>query len=286
MMYAILGATGNTGSAAAEALLKKGAKVRAIGRDIGKLDGLKQKGAELFEADLFDVDRLKAAFEGAEGAYLLIPPYPTTADFLAMATKASEALTKAARAAGIAHVVVLSSAGAHLASGNGVIASVTILEAALRQAGIDRTLLRPAYFMQNWAGVAPLARDQGILPSMVQPLDRRFDMVSTADIGAAVADLLLDPVKGERIINLNGPRQYSAEDAAEAFGAIIGKPVKAVAPPAESWEGILAGAGLGPSYTAGLIEMYHGLNSSTVVAEPADERRGQTELKTVLADLL
>ena len=36
-MYVVMGATGNTGSVAARKLLERGEKVRAVGRDAGKL---------------------------------------------------------------------------------------------------------------------------------------------------------------------------------------------------------------------------------------------------------
>ena len=47
-MIAIIGATGNTGKAAAESLLAAGEKVRVIGRTAEKLQPFVAKGAEPF----------------------------------------------------------------------------------------------------------------------------------------------------------------------------------------------------------------------------------------------
>ena len=45
-MITIVGATGKTGAGIAEILLKRGEKVRALGRDAAKLKALEEKGAE------------------------------------------------------------------------------------------------------------------------------------------------------------------------------------------------------------------------------------------------
>ena len=53
-MFVITGATGNTGSVAAEALLAAGKKVRVVVRDAAKAKALAERGAEVFIADLSD----------------------------------------------------------------------------------------------------------------------------------------------------------------------------------------------------------------------------------------
>ena len=79
-LYVILGATGNTGSIATDALLSKGKKVRVVGRDSGRLRRFVDKGAEAFTADLSDAAALKEAFRGARAAYLLLPPINSRED--------------------------------------------------------------------------------------------------------------------------------------------------------------------------------------------------------------
>lgn len=49
-MYAITGATGNTGRVVAEKLLANGKQVRVIGRDTSRLAHFLQKGAEVIAA--------------------------------------------------------------------------------------------------------------------------------------------------------------------------------------------------------------------------------------------
>ncbi len=76
MTFAILGVTGNTGKAAAEALLAKGKSVRVVVRDAAKGEAWKAKGAEVAVANVVDAAALGRAFAGAEGVYVLDPAEP------------------------------------------------------------------------------------------------------------------------------------------------------------------------------------------------------------------
>jgi uncharacterized protein YbjT (DUF2867 family) len=64
VMYVILGASGNTGSVVANRLLDKGKRVRVVGRDVKKLAGLANRGAEVVAAGLTDSEALTQAFAG------------------------------------------------------------------------------------------------------------------------------------------------------------------------------------------------------------------------------
>jgi uncharacterized protein YbjT (DUF2867 family) len=285
MIYAILGATGNTGGAAARHLLKRGAKVRALLRDPSKGEALRAAGAEVRAAAIDDEAGLAEALAGVAGAYLLIPPAFPAPDFLAEAGRIGAALASAARRAGVPHVVVLSSIGAHEPSG--AIASLTMFERQIADAGLSHTILRPAYFLSNWGGVAALARAEGVLPSLLQPLDRKAPMIAPADIGAAAADALLSPDRSGRIVNLAGPEDYSPADVAAAFSKALGRSVAPVAPPQEAWQGILTGAGFSESYAAELVAMYRAINAGSIGFPPGERvTRGGTTLEETLRTLI
>jgi uncharacterized protein YbjT (DUF2867 family) len=283
-MYAVLGATGNTGSATVAALLARNVAVRAIMRDAARGAELKARGVEVVEADVSDADALARALNGIDGAYVLIPPPSAGSDFFGAAARAASGIAQAAKSAGAPHLVALSSIGAHLSKGSGAIRSLRIFEDELAATGLNQTVLRPGYFMQNWANLIPLAQADGILPSMLQPLDQPAEMVSTEDIGAVAAEMLVQPVTGRRVVHLSGPRPYTPRDVAAALSRLLGRPVEAVAPPPSEWEQIIVNAGLDRSYAAALVEMYHGLNDQSVGGEPgAEARRAPTSLDDALA---
>ncbi|HEV7219760.1 MAG TPA: NAD(P)H-binding protein, partial [Terriglobales bacterium] len=75
-MYVILGASGNTGHIVANQLLAQQKKVRVVGRHAAHLQPLAAQGAEVFVGDLADASALTKAFQGADSAYVMIPPDP------------------------------------------------------------------------------------------------------------------------------------------------------------------------------------------------------------------
>lgn len=286
-MFAILGATGQTGGAALAASLAAGHAARAIVREPGRAAGLARKSAVLAKADLDDVEALTAAFAGAEAAYVLNPVPHAAEDVFAGAAKNGTAIAEAIRRAGVPHVVALSSSGADRTEGTGIVRALHDFEQALRGSAPSLTFIRATEFMENWGSVVGVAAEHGILPSMRQPLDAAGETVSAVDVGRQAAAELARPHAGERIVNLKGPAEYSPEEAAQALTELLGKPVMAVATPREEWEPGLIAAGLSASHARELAALYDAMNAGRAGFEEIGEtRRGSVTLKEALAGLL
>jgi NAD(P)H dehydrogenase (quinone) len=287
-MYAIMGATGQVGGAAAAALLRQGHRVRAVVRDAGRVLSRLPGVSEVAVADAAHVESLAAAFAGTRGVFVLNPPRVTAHDVLAEARAASAAIAEAARRARVPHVVALSSQGAHLAAGTGIVRSLHDFEAALRATSVPVTFIRAGNFMENWAAGLTPARADGVLPSLVQPLDARSETVSIRDVGTAVAEALAAPIGRERVVNLWGPDSYAPADAAAILSDLLGRPVQAVAPPRAAWEAALIEAGLGADYARLLTALHDAINAERIPFEPGvgDLRRGRTTLREALAALV
>ena len=280
-MFVVAGLTGHTGSAAARALRAAGQAVRAIVRDPSRVTG--SDGIEMFAASTDDADALARAFDGAKGAYMLVPPQLQHTDPIATYEAVGHATRTAVTRSGLQRLVFLSSEAAHLASGNGPIAGLQRVEATLAGAAAETVFLRPSFFQENWQAVFGLAREQGILPTMLADLDRARPMTATADIGRVAAELLMAAAV-PAVVELSGPREYSARDAAAAMARALGRDVTPVQPPREAWVSILEGAGLGRRYAELVAEMYDGINSGHVVFQGvADQRRGRQELAETVA---
>ena len=127
-MYAIIGASGNTGSVIAGKLLAHGEKVRVIGRDAQRLETLVQKGAEAAIASVTNLAALTRAFSGARAVYLMIPPNPSHPNVREEQERVSDALTAAVSSAGVEYAVVLSSIGADKAEKTGPVVGLHNLE--------------------------------------------------------------------------------------------------------------------------------------------------------------
>lgn len=262
-MYVVFGASGNTGGATARALLESGAAVRAVVRDPAKGEPWRGRGAHVAVADLEDIASLTHVFQGATAAYVLNPPAYTMPDLFVRAEHLAANIAEAARRASLARLVVLSSIGGHLESGTGNIRTNRSFERILSAHNGSIVFLRPAYFMENWAWVAPAAADGGVLPSFLAPTTRKIPMVAAADIGAVAARAMLDD-SASGVIELEGPQAYSPDDAASAFAEALGRPVHADALPEAQWAPALAGSGFSPVTIASWIEMFRGFNSGVV----------------------
>ncbi len=279
-MFVIAGASGHTGSVVASTLLEKGEKVRVIVRDAQKGAPWKDKGAEVAVANLDDAAALTAALRGADGVYALIPPNFAADDPVAAQARVIDGWAQAIAAARPRHVVLLSSVGAELAGGTGPIVVAHRAEEKLRATGVRLTALRAAYFMENWGSVAAPAKSGGVLPSMITP-GRAASMVATIDIGRVAAEALLEGERAPALIELAGPREYTPEDVAAAFGSVLGRTVNVVPVPEEGIEPALQQAGLKPKLAALFREMNAAFNRGTIHWS-GTPRRGRTGIDEVV----
>jgi uncharacterized protein YbjT (DUF2867 family) len=269
-MFVVAGVSGNTGSVVANTLLSQGRPVRVLVRDAAKGAAWKAKGAEVAVADLQGSEAsLAAAFEGAEGAYILFPPLQRD-DFLEVHTRAARTIVAALKASRVPHTVLLSSIGSQHAAGTGPIVATHRAESEIRAAGLDATFVRACYFMDNIAtGLHPAATD-GVLPAFGDPT-HAFPMIDTDDIGRTAARALLTPRKGQHVVNLSYPQAYSLDDAAAALGRALGRPVKTVRVPDERIAETLVGFGVPRGNAEALQEMTIGGSKGLLAFEPSGE---------------
>jgi uncharacterized protein YbjT (DUF2867 family) len=288
-MLVITGATGNTGSAAAEVLLAARRPVRVVVRDPKDAERWKSRGARVEVAGFEDTAAMARAFDGAEGIYLLLPPFNPNETRLAESRRIlRESLVAAVKRAKPRHVVFLSSMGAQHASGTGPIVFLHDFEQDLAVSGVPATFLRAAFFMQNLAPMVPAALQTGVLYTGQIP-DRAFPVVAARDIGAVAADLLLDPVQsGTRVLQLAGPKEYSTEDAAATLARITGRPVQAVQLSPEALGKTVMGRGASKEVADLVVEMTGALNSGLAAwdGRSAIHRRGIVPLEAVLRDIV
>jgi uncharacterized protein YbjT (DUF2867 family) len=284
-MFVITGATGHTGSVAAETLLAQGRKVRVLVRDAAKAERLAAGGAEVVVADLGDQAALARAVRGAEGVFLISPPDLGARDFIEERRRLTQRQVDTLAAEEVPHVVFLSSCGARHASGTGLILSAHNAEQQLRASGLSATFVRAGYFAENWAAVLQPARSDGVLPSFIAA-DQRIPSVSTVDVGKTVAQALLDGPRGVRVIELGGPSDVSPNDVAETLSRLLGKPIRVVRAPLESVVPTFTSFGASENIAGLFREMYQGIAEGKVVAEPGEHARGTTALETTLRALL
>ena len=178
----ITGATGNVGRAVLAALpwradLEIWAGVRDVARGAAALAAY--PGVQPVPFDFADPADQEAALAGCDSVFLLRPPEITDdlGDFIARAGRA-----------GVRHIVFLSVQGAE----HNRFIPHHKTEQLLMKCGLAYTLLRPAYFMQNFT--TTLRSDLVARHRIFLPAGRaRFALIDVGDIGRVAALVLTEP---------------------------------------------------------------------------------------------
>jgi len=280
-MYAITGITGKVGGEIARSLLADGQSVRAVLRDRAKAADWAAKGCAVAIADMGDAEQLAAAFSGAEGVFILPPSDFDPEPGYPEAKRVIDSVTSALIKARPQRIVCLSTIGADAPHDN-LLTQRTLMEKSLSTIGLPLTFLRPGWFMENALWDVAAARDEGVLRSFLQPADKVFPMVATKDVGRVAADLIQQNWTGERIVELEGPARVSANELAQTFATVLGRPVDVEIVSRDSWEGLFRVQGM--KHPLPRIRMLDGFNEGWI--EFRDHGRSAVKGNTPLLDVI
>lgn len=267
-MYVIIGATGNTGKPVTSALLEAGKTVRAISRNKEHLQDLVRKGAEPWEGDILDTDFLRRAFDGAEAAYLMIPPDMSAEKVSEYQRRVAKSLVTAVREANVKYAVALSSMGAELEEDLGIVQGLHELEKYLNELKDTNVLiLRAGYFMRNLYSQIGIIKKTGTAGSPLRG-DLKIPLVATADIGARAAHHLLNlDFKGKSVEYVLGPRDISYSEITRVLGKAIGREdLRYVQFPYEESKKSMVQMGMSESAASAMVEFTRRMNGGDVLA--------------------
>ncbi|MBN3722596.1 NmrA family NAD(P)-binding protein [Burkholderia sp. Ac-20379] len=240
-MYAIVGAAGKVGYAAASALRQSGVPVRAVLRNASKAARLAEIGCEVAFADIQDSEALANAIAGANAVQVVVPLTPQAEDPAADLRRSIASLSAALQHARPPRTLAISDYGAYVDADIGMPSLFREFERQLARIGGDTLIVRSAEHMQNWARTVPAAIESGRLPTLLAPLDKVVPTISAPDLGTIAAALLLRPEwqRGLAVCHAEGPRRYSANDVAAALSELSGRTIDAHAVPRGHWDEIM-----------------------------------------------
>ncbi len=223
--YVIAGATGNIGKVIVKQLLEARQNVKAIARNEDKLKELTGLGATALPGSITDREFLTKAFAGADAVFCLLMPDMFAKDVRKEQDLIAENYFEAIKANKVKNVVLLSSIGAHVRKGAGIVDGLGYMEELLLQLHDTNVLnLRPTYFMENTFGLIGTIKQMGIAGTPIDG-DVKFPIVATRDIGAVAAKRLLDlNFKGNTVEYVLGAKDYSYREISGIVGTAIGKP--------------------------------------------------------------
>ncbi|MFD4245322.1 NAD(P)H-binding protein [Streptomyces sp. NPDC058525] len=205
----VIGATGTTGRRVTAGLVAEGRRVKAGGRSATPVDG-----AEAVRFDWNEPATWGAALDGVDRVYL-VPPIGSSDPADAMLP-----FLRQACAAGVVRAVLLSSSA--IPAGGPAVGQV---HQALPGLFEQWAVLRPSWFMQNFAGGphARSIRDEGAIRTATG--DGRVGFVDAQDIAAVAVRALTDEQAPNTDLILTGPEALSYEEAAAIIAEVTGRPV-------------------------------------------------------------
>ncbi|MET4783483.1 NmrA/HSCARG family protein [Glaciihabitans sp. UYNi722] len=222
--YAVIGATGQQGGAVVDALLDRGANVRAIVRDpeSDRSRALAARGVSLVHGDLDEVDSIASALADVSGLFLM-----TTYDESSGGTDGEivrgRAIADAAQHAKVPRVVYSSVGGAERNSGVPHFESKRLVEKALTDV-VPVSFVRPTFFLENLARSLAPSGDTEFVLRLPMPGNVPLQMVSVRDIGIVAAEVLLNPaLLPDGAIEIAGD-ELTGEAIAQRIGEHLGKP--------------------------------------------------------------
>jgi uncharacterized protein YbjT (DUF2867 family) len=213
MKYLITGATGEIGSKVVEYLLRRSERPGVFVRDAEKVRARFGDRVDIFVGDLADSASLSAALKGVEKLFLVNsgPRIP----------ERDEAAAKAAKAAGVRHLVKLSSLDVR--QGLAIGAWHEQGEAAIRLSGIPFTFVQPAGFMANLLAWARSIKTEGVVRSSTG--DGRRGFIHSDDIAAVATEALTSRKYEGESLAITGPDAVTFAEVTGKIGAAIGKPL-------------------------------------------------------------
>lgn len=180
-------------------------------RDAGKARRQFGDCVDIFLGDLADSSSLRAALKGVDALFLVnIGPEIPVRD---------EAAASAAKAAGVKHLVKLSSMDVE--EGLVIGAWHERGEAAIRSSGIPFTFVRPSGFMANLLAWATSIKTEGVVRASTG--DGRRAFIHSDDIADVATKALMAPGNQGKLLPITGPEALSFAEATDKIGAAIGK---------------------------------------------------------------
>ncbi|MBG0850480.1 NAD(P)H-binding protein [Streptomyces spinoverrucosus] len=213
-MIVVTGATGNVGRPLTQALAEAGQQVIAVSRHAAAVpDGVRH-----VTADLGDPAGLEPVLAGAKALFLLL-----SGDLHAAGAGPADIIDQAA-AGGVRRVVLLSTQGVATRPFGPTRIAMRAVEDALRESGLDWSILRPGGFASNALWWAESIRARRVVAAPFG--DVGVPIIDPADIAETAAACLLDDRHTGGVYELTGPAVITPRRQAEAIAAALGSPVR------------------------------------------------------------
>lgn len=255
MKITVMGSLGNIGKPLTEQLIEQGHDVSVITSSTDRILDIEALGAKALVGSAEDADFLTKAFTGADAVHTMVPPNMMNPDPAARTNKIGRATVEAIKQSGVQNVVYVSSYGAHLPKGTGLIKDHHYIENDLSALGLESlVLLRACYIYYNTFAYIPMIKATGNIYTNYGA-DDPVVLVSPLDIAEAAAEELTSSAKGRRIRYVASDER-TCNEVAKVLGDAIGKEIQWIIISDEQFKANLEANGVAPLLAAELTELY------------------------------
>jgi uncharacterized protein YbjT (DUF2867 family) len=289
MKIVLTGSIGNIGKPLTKTLVRNGHSVTVISSNAERQQEIEALGAKAAIGSIEDVAFLTRTFSGTDIVYLMETLeaaggfFNKDLDYLAAIDRIVDYYKQAILHNGIKRVVHLSSVGAHMSEGNGILKFHYNAENHLctLPAEVHIKFMRPVGFYTNMFSFIRTIKAQGAIVSNYGG-DIKEPWVSPKDIASVIAEEMEQAFTG-RSIRYIASDEVSPNQIAQALGAAIGKPdLKWNVVSDEVLQNAMIAAGMNKEIAKGFVTMQAAQRSEVLYK---DYKQHQPELGNIkLAD--
>lgn len=224
MRYVITGSLGHIGKPLANRLISDGHSVTVVSHDPAKKVVIEALGAAAAIGTVENSAFLTDTFRDADAVFTLVPPDYTGDDWKGHIAAVGNHYVEAILAAGVKHVVNLSSIGVHMSDGCGPVSGLAKVELAMDEmAGVNVRHIRAGYFHTNFLSAIGQIKHKGIMTGNYGA-DTPMVLVHPADIADIAARSLQDESFLGRGFSYIASDEKSPAEVVTLIGNAIGKP--------------------------------------------------------------
>ncbi|MEL6561933.1 MAG: NAD(P)H-binding protein [Bacteroidota bacterium] len=265
MKITLTGSLGHIGKPLAVKLVEQGHEVKVISSNVDRGKEISALGATPAIGKLQDTDFLIDHFKESDLVYTLVPPdnyFDHSLDLFGYFKELGNSFADAIRKSGVSKVVNLSSIGAHLETGNGILEGTYQVEKSLDDLpeNVSVTHIRPVEIYYNLYQYIDLIKGHGIMASNLKP-DTVNAWVAIPDIVDCIVDEMNGNIVG-RNVRYVVSEEVTYQELASAIGGAIGLPdLQWVQITDAQMQENLTQVGMQPKIAEKMTEMYTAIRS-------------------------
>ncbi|UZT99592.1 NAD(P)H-binding protein [Chryseobacterium fluminis] len=261
MKIIVTGSLGNISKPLTKELIGKGHDVTVISSKPERQSEIESLGAKAAIGTMEDTVFLTETFKGADVIYAMEALnagvfFNHDIDFIQANIQIAKNYKEAIQRSGVKNIIHLSSIGAHMENGNGILKFHHEAEKVFNELPGDISIkfMRPVGFYYNMFSFIPTIKSQNLIIQNYGGNDKE-PWVSPFDIASAIAEEVEKPFSG-REIRYIASEEISPNEIAATLGEAIRKPdLEWLEIPDEDLLGNLIKAGMNPETAKGFVEM-------------------------------